>query len=211
MTVASLTPTVRCRRIRLHWRATARHSRQFQGGNSRVIPRETVPNSRADQAGWPRVIAHPKKKRWQPRGSHRISVTSVEYEICIGLAPVYREPSAVSRISPASAGAEGSRQNMTSARRNRTAANHAQVTLDSSSRVGRVERVPPSKVVHRPKMVGLAPLGPPYHYACSAPIPVRAAKLSQQKHCQPVGETDAWYPRSAAGHAGQQFVAGGKL
>ena len=24
-------------------------------------------------------------------GSHRISVTSVEYEICIGLAPVYRE------------------------------------------------------------------------------------------------------------------------
>ena len=65
---------------------------------------------------------------------------------------------------------------MTSARRNRTAANHAQVTLDSSSRVGRVERVPPSKVVHRRKMVGLAPLGPPYHYACSAPIPVRAAR-----------------------------------
>ena len=57
---------------------------------------------------------------------------------------------------------------MTSARRNRTAANRAQVTLDSSSRVGRVERVPPSKVVHRRKMVGLAPLGPPYHYACSA-------------------------------------------
>ena len=81
------------------------------------------------------------------------------------------------------AGAEGSRQNMTSARGNKTAANRAQVTLDSS-RVGRVERVPPSKVVHRRKMVGLAPLGPPYHYACSAPIPVRAAKLSQQEHCQ---------------------------
>ena len=74
---------------------------------------------------------------------------------------------------------------MTSARGNKTAANRAQVTLDRSSRVGRVERVPPSKVVHRRKMVGLAPLGPPYHYACSAPIPVRAgAKLYQQKRSQ---------------------------
>ena len=91
-----------------------------------------------------------------------------------------------------SSGAEGSRQNMTSARGNKTAANHAQVTLDRSSWVGRVERVPPSCVVHRRKMVGLAPLGPPYHYACSAPIPVRAARnrlnksiVSQgRKRCQ---------------------------
>ena len=91
-----------------------------------------------------------------------------------------------------SSGAEGSRQNMTSARGNKTAANHAQVTLDRSSWVGRVERVPPSCVVHRRKMVGLAPLGPPYHYACSAPIPGRAARnrlnksiVSQgRKRCQ---------------------------
>ena len=48
--------------------------------------------------------------------------------------------------------------------------NAALPVLDAvGSRVGRVERVPPPNVLNRRKMVGLAPLGPPYDYAGPAP------------------------------------------